>query len=421
MTQAQLSRLSDLRIDPKQRRNARPWSRVFGILALLALAGTLVFFGLSGMGINPASWSAVSAPLVTTTRVILRKEGGPVAGGGVLTANGYVVARQNAAVSARSTGLLQTVLVDIGDHVKKNQEIGRLENAREQIQVQAAKSRLGVADANLAEQKTELSTAQKELERQKRLRQQGIATEQTFDDAEARLSRVQARIRMLEAEIGSARVSVDAAEVELEYTIVRAPFDATVLTKDAEVGEIVAPVSMGGVNARGSIVSIANLKELEVEVDVSEAYISRIRPSLSAQVLIDAYPDHPFRGVVRQIVPAANRQKAAVMVKVKIQDADERVLPEMGAKVTFLEEALPEKTKEEPKSALFVDSRAVRQAGSGPYLLLLQEGKAQARSVELGARKGQEVELLKGASDGDVAVLEGPPDLASGTAVRVQE
>jgi HlyD family secretion protein len=426
MSQAPLSKLSELRIDPTQRRTSRPWRRAFAAVGLLALAGILVLVGLSGLGIAPESaralmpWAALAAPKVTTTRVVLRKEGGATPGSGVLTANGYVVARQRAAVSARGTGLLESRIADIGDHVKQGQEIARIEHAREEVQLQAAKNRLAVAEGNLAEEQTELAIAAKELERQKRLRQQGIATEQTFDDAEARVNRSQAKIRSLGAELAATRTAVEAANVELEYTIVRAPFDGTVLTKDAEVGEIVAPISVGGVNARGSIVTIANLKDLEVEVDVSEAYISRIRPKLSAQVLLDAYPDHPYRGVVRQIVPAANREKAAVQVKVTILDSDERSLPEMGAKVTFLEVALPEKTGE-IKSALHVDSRAVRKSGSGPYLLAVKDGKLESRSVELGKQQGQEVEILRGVVEGEAVVLEGPEKLESGTAVNVQE
>jgi RND family efflux transporter MFP subunit len=426
MTQAQLSKLSELRIDPKQRGGARPGRRVLVTLGLSLLACGLVLVGLSGLGIAPDSaralmpWVRLAAAKVTTTRVVLRKEGGAVPGSGVLTANGYVVACQQAAVSARSTGLLESRLVDIGDRVSKGQELARIEHAREEVQLLSAKSRLVIAEANLAEEKTELAIAHKELERQERLRRQGIATEQALDDAEARASRSQAKVRALEAEIAAARTEVAAAEVELEYTFVRAPFDGTVLSKDAEVGEIVAPVSMGGVNARGSIVTVANLKDMEVEVDVSEAYISRIEPHLPAQVLLDAYPDRPYRGQVRQIVPAANRQKAAVQVKVKIFDPDERVLPEMGAKVTFLEEALPEPAGE-AKSALRVDSRAVRRNASGPFLLVVRDGKVEARTVELGEVQGQEVELVRGAAEGEVVVLEGPEKLESGTSVQVQE
>ena len=307
-----------------------------------------------------------------------------------------------------------------GTRSRKARRIARIEHAAEDVQLQAAKDRLAVADGNLAEEQTELAIASKELERQKRLRQQGIATEQAYDDADARVSRSQAKIRSLQAEISSAKTAVQAAEVQLEYTYVRAPFDGTVLTKDAEVGEIVAPVSVGGLNARGSIVTIANLKDLEVEVDVSEAYISRIRPELPAQVLLDAYPEHPYRGVVRQIVPAANREKASVQVKVTILDSDEESLPEMGAKVTFLEQALPERT-DSIKSALVVDSRAVRKAGAGPYLLVVKDGRLESHSVELGKQQGQEVELLRGAAEGETVVLEGPEKLESGTPVRVQE
>lgn len=429
MSQSQLSRLSDLRIDPKHRHASRVWGRVLGVLGMLALAAGLVLLGLFGLGLGPKNpgdllpgWaSAMTAATVTTTRVILRKEGGAVPGSGVLTASGYVVARQRAAVSARTSGLLEARSVDIGDPVKKGQIIARIEHSREDVLVQSAKTRLAVAEANLAEQKAEWQIAQKDIERQKRLRQQGIATEQTYDDAEARLNRSVAKVQSLEAEISAAKSSVSAAEVDLEYTNIRAPFDATVLTKDAEIGEIVAPVSVGGLNARGSIVTIADLKDLEVEVDVSEAYISRIRPALPAQVIVDAYPDHVYRGQVRQIVPAANRQKAAVMVKVKILDADEKVLPEMGAKVTFLEEALPELKGQEPKSTLFVDARAIRKNDGGSYVLAITNGRATARSIETGQQKGSEIEVLRGIGEGEVVILEGPPGLADGAAIRVEE
>ena len=232
----------------------------------------------------------------------------------------------------------------------------------------------------------------------------------------ADLENAQTRVDVLSAQLGQARAQVQLAEVGLENTRVRAPFDGTVLRKDAEVGEIVAPASAGGSLTRTSIVTMADLATLEVEVDVNEAYIAQIRNRQAARITLDAYPDTSFAGRVRQVVPTADRQKATVLVKVSILDRDPRILPEMGAKVVFLRQANPASAA--PRRVLVPGSAVVR-AGGATSVWVIESERVVRRPVTLGAGRGADLEVRDGLSGGERVVLRPPAGLKPGARVRV--
>ena len=235
----------------------------------------------------------------------------------VLTASGYVVAQRKADVASKGTGRLEHLDVEEGSKVKEGQVLARLENNDIQAALNKARADLEVAKATLWQDKTN-------VDRQKLLVEQELVSKSEYDVAQAQYQRAV-------ASVASAQAQVRASEVDLENTFIRAPFDGTVLTKNADVGEIVAPFAAG--NSTGSVVSMADMSSLQVEADVSESNIERIKVSQPTEITLDAFPEKRYRGEVHMIVPTADRAKATVMTKVRFLDRDERVLPEMSAEV----------------------------------------------------------------------------------------
>jgi len=330
-------------------------------------------------------------------------------GGGTLSregisANGYVVARTKASVSARIAGRLQYLGATEGTRVKAGEVIARIESGDFEAQLASAR-------ATQAETEAQLTQARRDLERARALKQQGLTSDADLENAETRAS-------VLEAQVNAARAQVELARVNLENTRVRAPFDGTVLRKDAEVGEIVAPSSAGGGLTRTAIVTMADLGTLEVEVDVNEAYIAQIQGGEGARITLDAYPDTSFAGRVRQVVPTADRQKATVQVKVSILDRDRRILPEMGAKVVFLRTAEEGPVAAAPRRVT-VPARAVVTAGDGARVWVVENGRVTMREVEVGPEHGDQVEIRKGLNGGESVVLDPPAGIRNGARVRV--
>ncbi|MBI2569543.1 MAG: efflux RND transporter periplasmic adaptor subunit [Candidatus Schekmanbacteria bacterium] len=414
MSEQRLQQLNALAISEAERRPKRPWGVVLA-LSLVTIGGAVIGAPFL-MG-----WERVGASEVTTTQLIVQRPGAPAAEAGVLTANGYVATRQTAAVAARTAGTLAELFVDLGDRVRRGQELARLERDRAEVSLESARAALAVSERTLQVEETELANARKALARQQNLFSQGISTEQELDDAEARMRSSESRLAALVAEIAAASASRAAADVELEHTIVRAPFDGIVVRKDAEIGEAVGPgFSSGDATSSQGIVTIANLEALEAQVDVAEAYISRVHVGDAAQVVLDAYADRPFRGKVRQIVPTANREKASIEVRVDILDPDASVLPEMGARITFLapEVELKEGTAAAAERA-FLDRRALRREGSDVFVFVLRDEHVSKRAVRTGADGDRQIEILAGLAPTDRVILEAPADLGEGDLVKV--
>src|SRR5262249_5630208 len=252
--------------------------------------------------------------------------------------------------------------------------------------------------------------AQRDLKRAQSLRTQNLVSEADLEGA-------QTRVDVAAGQLKAAKAQVRLAEVNLENTRVRAPSDGTVLRKDAEVGEIVAPSSAGGGLTRTAIVTMADLSTLEVEVDVNEAYIAQVRNGQAARITLDAYPDTSFAGRVRQVVPTADRQKATVLVKVSILDRDPRILPEMGAKVVFLRagNAVAEAA---PRRVLLPPSAVVRGA-EGAKVWVVSNGRVSPRAVDLGPERDGKIEVRSGLAGGESVVLQPPGGLKDGARVRV--
>ncbi len=342
--------------------------------------------------------------------------GGASGRAGGITANGYVVARTKASVSSKISGRLEYLGVTEGSVVKKGDVIARLESADYAAALSQTQAALAQSRAALLEARADRDQLRRDDERSRQLFEKGMIAQQEAESAASRLQAAEARVALQEAQIRAAEAAGEVARANLENTVIRAPFDGTVLRKDAEVGEVVAPSVTAGGLTRGAVVTMADLETLEVEVDVNEAYISQITDGQPARIQLNAYPDTTFAGRVRQIVPTADRQKATVLVKVSVLDKDPRILPEMGAKVEFVEEA---GAASAGPARVFVPAGAVREEGGLQVVWLVFDDKLERRPVDAGPVSGDRREVRSGLSGGEQVVVEGPRELKEGARASV--
>ncbi|HEY0351534.1 MAG TPA: efflux RND transporter periplasmic adaptor subunit, partial [Gemmatimonadales bacterium] len=344
-------------------------------------------------------------------------------GGGAgtsVTANGYVVARTRASVAAKLAGRIRQLRVSEGSTIRKGEIIATLDNADYQAQLGQAEAALASSKADLTEARAARDVAAREADRLRKMRARpGLVTDEEYDAAVSRSDQASARAQATEARINSADAARRFALANLENTVIRAPFSGTVLRKEAEVGEVVAP-SVGGGLTRGAVVTMADLSTLEVEVDVNEAYIARVLKAQPARITLDAYPDTSFRGQVRQVVPTADRQRATVQVKVSIIDHDPRILPEMGARVDFLDTTRVTTGAAAP-SRFRVPSAAVRELNGQSVVWLVRNGRLESRPVEAGPVSGGFREIRSGLSGGEVLLVGGVEEPKAGMRVKVQK
>jgi HlyD family secretion protein len=389
--------LSSLRISREHKDPDRknPGNRSRLILALVVVAVAVAAFFL----IRNSLGSSAEVELATATLTY------PSQASAVLSGSGYVVAQKKAAVASKGTGRLEYLGVEEGDRVKKGQIIARLEDGDVQAALLKARADLQYAIADSLD-------AAKTLARQQTLMASGLTSQADLDLAGATFNRVRASIL-------GARANVDAAEVAVENTRIRAPFDGTVLTKNADVGEVVAPFAASA-DSRGAVVTMADMNSLEVEADVAESNITRVKIGQPCEIVLDAYPDKRYQGFVHKIVPTADRAKATVLTKVRFREKDERVLPEMSAKITFLDKELDEKSASAPPALTVPGSSVVTRDGS-QRVFLVRDGKVTGRTVRTGKRMGDRVEITEGLSAGDRIVREPAPDMRDGISVTVKE
>lgn len=389
-------------------------------------------------------WLVAAAVLVVVIIVLVARRGGAVpiqvvtvstttggdgaVGGGsgsvAVVANGYVVARTKAAVSAKIPGRLAVLNVSEGSQVRRGEVIARLENADYEAIVAQAKAQVASEVATLVERQADRDQLQRDFVRVRDIRAQNpnLVSPQDVENAESKLRQGEARVSAQQARADAAEASLQAAMANLENTYIRAPFSGTVLRKEAEVGEVVAP-SVGGGLTRGAVVTMADLATLEVEVDVNEAYIARIQSGQPARITLDAYPDTAFRGAVRQVVPTADRQRATVQVKVAIVDRDPRILTEMGAKVEFLEvprAAAPAGANQPvPRPRIMVPAEAVRSDNGRTVVWIIRDGRLQSRDVDAGPVSGNFREIRSGLAGGEQLLVGGVETPREGQRVKV--
>jgi RND family efflux transporter MFP subunit len=407
----ELSDLSKLRIDrdaPPAVRRAFRWTLVLAVVALVVTVAVV-------------AW--VRRGAAPPVQVVVAATAGGGAAGGVgtsVTANGYVVARTRAAVSAKVAGRLAYLGVSEGSFVRRGDIIARLENAEYEAAVAEAEATVGSTRAERIETEAERDQLRREAQRLRDIRLQNtqLVSDQEVEAAESRAAQADARVRAAEARGEAAEAGLRFAEANLQNTIIRAPFAGTVLRKEAEVGEVVAP-SIGGSLTRGAVVTMADLSTLEVEVDVNEAYIARIGSGQPARIMLDAYPDTGFRGAVRQVVPTADRQRATVQVKVSILDHDPRILPEMGARVDFLETGVTGTAGTTGGTRTRLPVAAVRDEGGQSVVWLVRDGRLEPRPVQAGPASAGFREIRSGLAGGELVLVGGVETPRAGMRVRV--
>jgi RND family efflux transporter MFP subunit len=332
----------------------------------------------------------------------------------VLTATGYVVAQRKAAVASKATGRLEWLGVAEGSRVKQGEVIARLENRDMQAARDQAAANLKVARANLEQSRAELGDAERAFRRSEELLRQNFVSDSAHDIARARLEKAQAGVSSLEASVAVAQANLRAAEVNVDQTLIRAPFDGVVLTKAANVVDVVTPFS-SATDAKGAVVTMADMTTLEVEADVSESNLSKVRIDQPTEIQLDALPDSRFRGVVARMVPTVDRSKATVMTKIRFVAMDPHILPEMSAKVTFLSEPVNE---DQRVARLAVSPAAVATRDGKSVAFVVNDGVARVVPVTTGERIGDLVEVKSGLKVGDKVVLKPGEKLADGARVK---
>ncbi len=373
--------LSSLRIDrsspgPKTSRKSRSLTKfIVWLLAIVVVIG-------AGLLLKDIFNPAIEVQLATASMT------SPSQANAVLTASGYVVARRKAAVASKGTGTLVFLGVDEGDKVKKGQLIARLEDSDVAASRERARENLRVTEADLNESK-------QNLERMRILLKQALIAQAEYDIAEARYKRVVATI-------DAAKFALKEAEVAVDNTRIIAPFDGTVLKKNADVGEIVAPLA-GAASSKAAVVTIADMSSLEVDADVSEANITRVTPDQACEITLDAYPQQRYPGYVTKIVPTADRAKATVLVKIRFRDYDQRVLPEMSAKISFLA-AGATSSMAESKTLLTIPAAAVASRNGRSVVYQVRDERAVEVPVTTGRTLAGLLEITSGLKDGDKVV-----------------
>lgn len=364
-------------------------------------------------------WIHREKPVAVKTAVARAQSGG---GSGsartLLNASGYVTTRLDATVSSKVTGKVAEILVEEGMKVEKGQVLARLDDSNVQTGLRLAEARLEASKRALAEAEPALAYAEAELVRLRGLEQTRAVSKTDFERAEAEARGRRAGLERLKSEVTVAERQVDDWKQQVDDTIIRAPFAGVVTTKDSQPGEMISPISAGGGFTRTGICTLVDMNSLEIEVDVGESFINRVKPGQPVEATLDAYPDWKIPCKVIAIIPTADRQKATVKVRVGFEQLDPRILPQMGVKVAF--------QSEEPAiavagNAVVVPKAAVQESNGKGIVWLVRDGKVERKAVGLGPSNRDEQVVTAGVSAGDTLVVGPPSDLADGKAVKVEK
>jgi HlyD family secretion protein len=360
------------------------------------------------------TWATRDRPIAVEVAVVTERPLGTQAA--VLNASGYVTARRRATISSKITGKVVEVNVEEGMAVTQGEVLARLDDSTAKAALELALAQAESARKAVNENEVRLAQARLTLRRVTDLRKGGIATEADVDQAKTETDSAEARIAALHGQVTVAERQVELQRTELDNTVIRAPFSGIAISKDAQPGEMVSPVSAGGGFTRTGICTIVDMKSLEIEVDVNESYINRVRPAQHVSAVLDAYPDWQIPGHVITLVPAADRQKATVLVRIGFEQLDPRILPDMGVKVTFLRDeeqaAVPaaQPTTLVPKAAVMTDE-------ANNFVFVVTGDGVERRAVKVGGTDGDRVEVLAALHAGERVVVSPPPELSDGAKV----
>jgi RND family efflux transporter MFP subunit len=409
------SLLTQLRIDRGEEMQDDNTRRIVlwtgSVVLVIALAAGLWWFVFRPSGV-PVQVAVVRASSNTS----------PAAAGSLLDASGYVVARRLATVASKTTGRVMEVLIEEGQRVEKDEIIARLDDSNTRASLSQARAQLAQAEANLEASKVALDDARPIFERSKQQFERNVISADAFDKAKAAFNAAQSDFAVRERGLSVARSALSMAQRSQDDMTVRAPFAGVVTVKAAQAGEMVSPVSAGGGFTRTGIGTIVDMDSLEVEVDVSESFINRVKPGQPATIKLNAYPDWEIPAAVIAVVPTADRSKATVKVRVGFKERDARVLPEMGARVSFLADAAKASPDAAPVSkAWVVPPDAIETSGDTGTVFVLKDNTVERRVVRIGARSADGQVVLSGLSEGDRLAIGDRSLLADGAKVQIQE
>ncbi|HUG03245.1 MAG TPA: efflux RND transporter periplasmic adaptor subunit [Steroidobacteraceae bacterium] len=368
-------------------------------------------------------WLIVREPALEVTVVSARAMPSTGAATSVLDATGYVTARRQATVSAKITGKVRDVRIEEGQRVEAGDILATLDDAEALVEVQLRLAQLESARSQQAEAVSASANAERELRRQEELSERKLTSVSALDLARTEAEAWRARAASQGSAVRVAQQSLQAARVQLDNTIVRAPFGGVVTVKAAQPGEMISPISAGGGSIRTGIGTIVDMDSLEIQVDVSEAYINRVRAGQQVEAVLNAYPEWRIPAEVIAIVPTADRSKATVKVRIALGTNDPRIVPEMGVRVAFLEErrSAAADVDSPPLRGVLVPVAAIRRDGDTDIVFVERDGRAERRTVTLGGTSGDSRHVQAGVAAGDPVIVDPPADLADGDAVAVRE
>jgi RND family efflux transporter MFP subunit len=407
--------LGSLRIHDGQRAKSGLGRRV-----MYAAIPVLIF-----AGIVAAAYAFRSQkPLVEVAAAAKPDAGGRQA---LLNASGYITPRRRATIAAKITGRVTGVFFDEGTRVAEGQLLATLDDSDVKRVLDSAKADRNTAQAAIADFEIQLKNAQIELRRAEQLQKAGVQTQEALDNATMAADSLRAKIALAKQQVAGSEARIGEAQQAVDNCTIRAPFAGIVVSKDAQVGEMVSPISAGGGFTRTGIATVVDMHSNEIEVDVNESYIARVENGQQVSATLDAYPDKPFPAKVRTVIPTADRQKATVKVRITIIDLEKYnfILPDMGVKVAFLDEDKPaakEKGKPKgPEPVAYVPKNAVRSDAGASFVFLVRDGKVERRAISVGMDRGTDVAVMAGVLPGDSMVVKGPANLRDGDKVEIQQ
>jgi HlyD family secretion protein len=406
--------LGSLRIHDGQRSQSRMGKRVvYAAIPVLIFASIVV-----------AAYAFRSQrPMVEVATAAKPEVGGRQT---ALNASGYITPRRRATIAAKITGRVIGVFFDEGTRVAQGQLLATLDDSDVKRSFDSAKADRDASRAAIADYEVQLKNAQILLHRAEQLQKAGVQTQEALDNAATAVDSLKAKIALAIQQVAASESRIAVAQQAVDNCTIRAPFAGVVVSKDAQVGEMVSPNSAGGGFTRTGIATIVDMKSNEIEVDVNESYIARVENGQQVTATLDAYPDKPIPSKVRTVIPTADRQKATVKVRITIVDLDKYnfILPDMGVKVAFLENepAVKEKGKDMgPQAVAFIPKGAVRSDSNASFVFLVRDGKVERRAVSLGMDRGTDVAILAGVTPGDSLVVKGPENLRDGDKVEIRQ
>jgi len=353
----------------------------------------------------------------------------PEAGGRqtALNASGYITPRRRATIAAKITGRVTGVFFDEGTRVAAGQLLSTLDDSDVRRSLDSAKADRDASQAAIADYEVQLKNAQILLHRAEQLQKAGVQTQEALDNASTAADSLKAKIELAKQQVAASEARIGVAQQAVDNCTIRAPFAGIVVSKDAQVGEMVSPNSAGGGFTRTGIATIVDMKSNEIEVDVNESYIARVENGQQVTATLDAYPDKPIPSKVRTVIPTADRQKATVKVRITILNLEKYdfILPDMGVKVAFLENEQPvakDKSKDKgPQAVAFIPKGAVRSDANASFVFLVRDGRVERRAVSLGMDRGTDVAILAGVTPGDSLVVKGPESLHDGDKIEIRQ